>query len=144
MTQQEIALKVLRSIHAVFVTSILLYVFAAEKIAQPGTNAPARILMAVMTATAVGIILIALAVRRRMVKPAIDKLRLETEDVRAANLWRTGSLISFVLIECVALCGFVLRVKGATRSQTLPFYLLAIFLMLIWTPRLGSVSPAAR
>jgi hypothetical protein len=79
-----------------------------------------------------------------MVQPAIESLRLAAEDVRALNRGRVGTLISFVLVECVALCGFVLRVLGAPRPQALPFYLLAILFMLAWTPRLSSAPSAPR
>jgi hypothetical protein len=144
MTQQEIALKVLRSIHAIFVVSILLYAFTAEKMVRTTTSPPQPILIAILLAAAAGAIFIALRVRRQMIQPAIESLRLQAEDVRALNRWRLGTLISFVLVECVALCGFVLRVLGAPRPRALPFYLLAILLMLAWTPRLASAPSAPR
>jgi F0F1-type ATP synthase membrane subunit c/vacuolar-type H+-ATPase subunit K len=144
MTQQEIALKVLRSIHAIFVTSILLYAFMAEKVMQRAASAPSPTFVTSMTILAIAMTLIAATVRRRIVTPAIERLRVESEDPRALNRWRSGSLISFVLVECVALYGFVLRVLGASRPQTLPFYLVAILLMLIWTPRLDSAPSAPR
>jgi hypothetical protein len=140
MTQQEIALKVLRSIHAIFVTSILLYAFVAEKVMQRNTSAPSSTFVTIMTILAIAMTLIAATVRRRIVTPAIERLRVESEDPRALNRWRMGTMISFVLVECVALYGFVLRVLGASRSQTLPFYIVAILLMLIWTPRLAPAS----
>jgi len=140
MTQQEIALKVLRSIHAIFVTSILLYAFVAEKVMQRSSSAPSPTFVTSMTILAIAMTLMAAAVRRRIVTPAIERLRVESEDLRALNRWRIGAMISFVLVECVALCGFVLRVLGASRPQTLPFYLVAILLMLVWTSRLDSAS----
>ena len=144
MTQQEISLKMLRSIHAIFVVSILLYAFTAEKMVRAATNPPQPILVVILVAAAAGTIFVALRVRRRMVQPAIESLRLAAEDVRALNRWRVGTLISFVLVECVALCGFVLRVLGAPRPQALPFYLLAILFMLAWTPRLSSAPSSPR
>ena len=144
MTQQEIALKGLRSIHAIFVTSILLYAFMAEKVMQRGTSVPSPTFVTSMTILAIAMTLIAATVRRRIVTPAVESLRMDSEDLRALNRWRMGTMISFVLVECVALYGFVLRVLGASRPQTLPFYLVAILLMLIWTPRLDSPPSAPR
>jgi hypothetical protein len=88
-------------------------------------------------------IFIALVVRSRMVTPAQEKLRVQTDDGGALKRWRIGSLISLVLVESVALYGFALRVMGGTRSHTWPFYLAAILIMLMWTPRLDLVSPGS-
>jgi hypothetical protein len=140
MTQPEIAIKVLRTVHAVLIMSIILYAFVAEKVMQRSTSAPARSLVTGMTILAIIMIVVALSVRRRMVSPAKEKLEVEAGDVSALNRWRTGSLISLVFVESVALYGFVLRVMGGTRSQALPFYLVAILIMLLWTPRLDVAS----
>ena len=140
MTQQEISLKVLRSSHAIFITSIRLSAFVAERVMQRGTSVLSPTFVTTMTILAIAMTIIAAIVRRRIVTPAIERLRVESEDPRALNRWRMGTMISFVLVECVALYGFVLRVLGASRRQTLPFYLVAILLMLIWTPRLAPAS----
>jgi len=40
------------------------------------------------------------------------------------------------MCESVALFGFVLRMLGGTLLISAPFYVVAILLMLLWTPRL--------
>src|SRR4029077_3465809 len=110
MTQPEIAIKALRTVHAIFVASILLYAFAAERVVQRGTSAPSRSFVSAMTILAIAVVLIALVVRSRVVKPAVERLQTEAEDSRALNRWRMGSLISLVFVESVALYGFALRV----------------------------------
>lgn len=124
--------------------SIILYAFVAEKVMQRSTSAPARSFVTGMTILAIVMIVVALSVRGRMVSPAKEKLEVEAGDVSALNRWRTGSLISLVFVESVALYGFVLRVMGGTRSQVLPFYLVAILIMLLWTPRLDVASSGSR
>jgi hypothetical protein len=136
MTQPEIALKALRTVQAAFVASILLYAFMAEKVMQRPTSAPAPPLVISITILAIAMIFTAQVLRSRMVAPAKQKLRVQTDDVDALKRWRMGSLLSLVLVESVALYGFALRVLGATRSQTWPFYLASIVIMLIWTPSL--------
>src|SRR5437879_11220850 len=81
-------------------------------------------------------ICIALVVRGRLVNPAKQKLELDASDSGALSRWRMGTLISLVLVESVALYGLALRVIGSTRSQTLPLYLSAIAIMLLWPHRL--------
>ena len=89
-----------------------------------------------ITILAIAMIFAALVVRGKMVKPAKQRLQVQIDDADALKRWRMGSLLSFVFVELVALYGFVLRALGATRSQTWPFYLAAILIMLIWTPSL--------
>jgi F0F1-type ATP synthase membrane subunit c/vacuolar-type H+-ATPase subunit K len=136
MTQQGLALKMLRTLQAAFILSVVLYAFVGEKFMALSATAPASPLVTGFTVVAMGMMLIALIVRSRMVGPARERLEAAADDLDALKRWRLGTLISFVLIESVALYGFVLRVLGATRSQAAPFYLAAIVTMLIWTPRL--------
>jgi hypothetical protein len=136
MTQSEIAVKTLRTVQAAFIVSIVLYAFLAERLIQRSANWPERRLVTGFTILAIAMICIALVVRSRMVNPAKERLELDGADSGALNRWRVGTLFSLVLVESVALYGFVLRVMGGTRSQTWPFYLAAIFIMVIWTPNL--------
>lgn len=140
MTQPEIAVKTLRTVHAAFLASILLYAFVAEKVMQRPTNVPALSLVTSFTILAIAMIFIAQVVRSRLVAPAQEKLRLQTDDGEALKRWRLGSFLSLILVESVALYGFALRTMGGTRSQTWPFYFAAILIMLVWTPRLELVS----
>src|SRR5579864_3723804 len=143
MTQPEIAVKALRTVQAALLASIFLYAFVAEKMMQRPTNAPSSSLVTSITILAIAMIFTALVVRSRMVTPAQEKLRDQTDDVEALKRWRIGSLVSLVLVESVALYGFVLRFMGGTRTQSWPFYLAAILIMLVWTPRLDLVSPGS-
>jgi F0F1-type ATP synthase membrane subunit c/vacuolar-type H+-ATPase subunit K len=143
MTRSEIAVKGLRIVHAALIVSVVLYAFVAEKVFQRSASSPERSFVTSITILAVAMICIALVIRSRMVNPAKQKLELDASDSGALNRWRMGTLISLVLIESVALYGLVLRVMGSTRSQTWPFYLTAILIMVIWTPSLDLDSPGS-
>jgi hypothetical protein len=136
MTQSEIAVRGLRIIQAALILSVLLYAFVAEKVIQRSASSPERSFVTSITILAIAMICMALVIRSRTVNPAKQKLELDAADSGALNRWRIGTLISLVLVESVALYGLVLRVMGCTRSQTWPFYLTAILIMVIWTPSL--------
>jgi len=55
------------------------------------------------SALAAVMILIAVIVRQKTVRPALEKLRLEPDDLAALQRWRSGSLVSLILSESVAL-----------------------------------------
>jgi len=140
MTQPQIAVKLLRTVQAALLLSILLDAFLSEKVIQRSVRSPKGYFVTSITILAIGMLGVALFVRSRMVTPAREKLELDAGDSPTLNRWRIGTLLSLVLAESVALCGFVLRIMGATLSQASPLYLAAILVMLIWTPRLDLAS----
>jgi uncharacterized membrane protein len=143
MTQSEIAVRGLRIIQAALILSVVLYAFVAARVIQRSASSPVRSFVTSITILAIAMICIALVIRSRMVNPAKQKLELDAADSGALNRWRIGTLISLVLVESVALYGLVLRVMGSTRSQTWPFYLTAILIMVIWTPSLDLDEPGS-
>jgi hypothetical protein len=78
---------------------------------------------------------IALFFRRKRIGPAIDRLRDQPDDRGAMQSLTAASILSVVLAESIVLLGYALRFLGATRWQSVPFYLAGIFLMLLWWPK---------
>jgi hypothetical protein len=69
------------------------------------------------------------------IRPAFDTLQLRPDDPAALQQWRTGAILTAVLLEAVALYGFALRFLGASLKVSVPFYLVGIALMLLWWPQ---------
>jgi hypothetical protein len=135
MTPEEASVRVLRTIHSVLLFSVPLYALVGEGLARR-TYRPGLALPLTLSMVAAVALLVALLTRARMVQTAQMILRRRPGDALALANWRAGCLISLVGCESVALCGFALRIAGHPLAQALPFYLVAVGLMLAWTPRL--------
>jgi hypothetical protein len=85
--------------------------------------------------TGLMIVGIALLFRIKMLQPAIENLQEKADDQIALARWRAGNILSFVLAESIVLFGFALRFLGGTITQSLPFYIVGVALMLVWWPR---------
>jgi hypothetical protein len=128
-------LRFLRILHGALLISILFYGAFGEKLG-PAEPKDLKFLPPLFAAPAIVNALIALFFRARMVRPAEDALRLRADDAQALGRWRVGNIVVLVMCESVALFGFVLRMLGGTLLISAPFYMVAILLMLLWTPRL--------
>ena len=135
MNFADAQLRFMRILHAVLPISILFYAAFGEKLG-PAEPKDLKILPPLFAAPAVVNVLIALFFRARMVQPAEEALRLRADDALALGRWRAGNIVVLVMCESVALFGFVLRMLGGTLLISAPFYVVAILLMLLWTPRL--------
>ncbi len=140
MSPIESVVRQMRMLHWGLLVSLVLYVVVGEKLGPAEARGPehlARAFIPLLILTAG----VAAVIRQRMVRPAEEALQLRPDDLAALGRWRSGSLISYVLCEAVALYGFVLRMLGQTLWQAGPFYAVAILLMLVWTPRLQVPAP---
>jgi len=139
MNQVESAVRLLRTVQAALLVSIVLHAVVSQKI----TTEPRDVTLFHRMFIALTILLVGIAMvfRVRMVGPAAETLRLRPEDAQMLTRWRTGSLVSLVLCEAVGLYGFALRVLGGEFLLSAPFYAVAILLMLVWRPRLEVSRP---
>jgi hypothetical protein len=125
----------LRTVNLVLLASMILDVWAAEKLFPHEPRTLNRIMateFAVMGAAMLGIAFFA---RKKMVGPALDALQFKPDDVSSLTRWRAGNILSYILMESVVLFGFALRFLGGTLAQSVPFYAVGLGLMLLWWPR---------
>jgi hypothetical protein len=81
--------------------------------------------------------------RSRMLNRSEEKLEKNPTDAKAAKQWEAGHIISLAMAEGVAFWGLVIRMvfHGTLRQASL-FYVAALFLLLLWTPRIPSRAPS--
>jgi hypothetical protein len=76
-----------------------------------------------------------------MVHRAEEKLEKNFADAKATKQWEAGHIISLAMAEGVAFWGLAIRmVFHGTLWQASLFYVMALFLLLLWTPRMPITS----
>jgi len=128
------SIRLIRIIYGALLFAMILNIRMAEKLSH---QEPLDIHVIWLALLANGLMAIGVAIffRFKMLQPAAETLQERPDDQTALARWRAGSILSFVLVETVALFGFVLRFIGGTTWQSLPFYVVGIALMLVWWPR---------
>ena len=124
----------IRIVHVLILLAMLIIIDAVERL-LPHKNrdvSALRVPYIILALAELGIILF---FRLRRLRPAIQLLKSDPNDMLALNQMRVVNILSFVILESVVLLGFSLRFMGGTRAQSLPFYAAGIGLMLIWWPR---------
>jgi len=139
MSKMQMTLRNVRIIHGVILVSVLLYMLVIFQVhPREGYLSPAMPgAFAVFCATEIAV---ALFLRSRLLPPCMEILRSNPGDPQALGRWRTGNIISFVFAETVALFGFALKFLGTSWFVAGPFFAAALFLLLIWTPRIDLPS----
>ncbi|MGB8542060.1 MAG: hypothetical protein WCD49_10545 [Candidatus Acidiferrales bacterium] len=127
--------RALRTVHFVLLASILLYIWAGEKVIRHNQQVPGRAFSTAFGLFAAATSVAALVVRTKTIQPALDLLQTQPNDTSALNRWRSGSILSYVLAESVVLFGFSLRIFGGTLALSAPFYIAAIVLMIFLRPQ---------
>ena len=123
-------------IHGAFLLAALLYVWLPAMIVHAsGKEAPTAMVLAV-SMVALSSLGIAVFLRRRMVRPAADRLSKNPEDVQAAARWRSSVVVSLAFCESLVLYGLALWFIGAGWNVYGVFYAIGIFLLLAWYPRM--------
>lgn len=79
-------------------------------------------------------IAIGLTIRNRKL-PAREEIALQEDASRAVGKWLTVQVVSYTIATSVALYGVVLRFLGAPLTKIVPFYAVALLLVLFWWPR---------
>jgi hypothetical protein len=133
-TNVEGALRFLRILYAVLIFSMVLDVIVAEKFGHHEATLNSLFPWCLV---AVGVALLGTVfwARTTFIRPALERLRLKSDDLASLLKWRTGAILTAVLFESLVLLGFALRFIGGTRLQSAPFYVAGIGLMLLFWPR---------
>ena len=83
----------------------------------------------------------AFRLRRLLFHRSQETLMNNATDAKAAKQWEAGQVIGLAMAEGVAYLGLVVRmVFHGTLWQASLFYLVALFLLLLWTPRMPRVA----
>jgi magnesium-transporting ATPase (P-type) len=124
----------IRIIHAALLLAMILYVLMAEALTRHDLG-DIQVIWFAFLLTALMIVAVAFFVRIQMLKPATETLEEKSDDPRALARYSAGNILSYVFAESVVLFGMALRLIGGTTTQSLPFYVVGISLMLVWWPR---------
>ena len=124
----------LQTVRIALLVSIALYVFIGERIGR-STGAPDRNFYFAITLVVLTIVGMIFAVWRLFVLRSEAILADQPDDAAALKRLRTGYIFTYALCETVALFGFVLRFMGFALSEVAPFYIVAIVLLLLFSPR---------
>jgi hypothetical protein len=129
------SLRKIRIFHVVSITSIPLLAYSGEVLGPAKTNG----------VTTIGIFLVALAIfdiwsafswRRRRLQEACLVVLMSPGDAGAVKRWHHANLVLLIGCESLALYGCLLRVwGGGTLPRAVPFYICALILLLVYTPR---------
>ncbi len=130
----EEKLRTVRALHAAMLLACLLYVPVGEMV---GPKEPKDVQMLLMILGFLGVaeLGVAMLLRPHMVGAAEEILGRSPDDPAALQQWQTGHILLYAMCESVAIFGLVLRLLGATLTQTLPFAGACVLMMLAWAPR---------
>jgi len=134
MNLWEQQFRAVRLIAMAMLVTIPLYAVVGEIAgpAQPGDFAIYRLVFFVVSATAG---LMGFQLRARMISDTEDILRRTPDDEAAAQRWAGAHIAASGMAEVIGVCGLALRLVGGTLLESLPFYVIAMGLMLAWMPR---------
>ena len=83
----------------------------------------------------------AFRLRSRLLRRSKENLMNNSAVANAAKQWEAGHVISLAMAEGVAFWGLLIRmVFHGTFLQAAMFYVMAVLLLLFWTPRMPSES----
>ena len=131
----DATVKLIQIVRAALIFSIALYLLVGEQLAHRKIPAPDPVLYFALTGVAISTV-VAIAVLRRVLVQRSERLLIKEPTNPAAMMrWRAGYIFTYALSESVALCGLVLRILGFDLIQILPFYAVALILMMFFNPR---------
>ncbi len=132
-----------RLIQSAFIASILLFVRVAESGRGRGNN-DWTLWHWVMTGLAVYATLVGFSFRRKLLRRSEEALAKDASNPRALKQWQAGQFLGFAFAENIAIWGVLVRmVLGGALWQASLFYGAALFLLLLWTPRMPITTPAS-
>ena len=138
MKAWDLRMRTARILHVAFLLSVPIFAAVGEfagshtETSEVQNFAVIRLVFFVACAAAA---LIGFQFRARMLPAAMDALRRDPGDADASQRWLSGHIIPYALAEAVGACGFALRFLGGTLYESLPFYAVALGLLLAWIPR---------
>lgn len=131
----QTTLRFLRILQGILLASMVLDPTIAEMISPDIGKALNPFIFKFLAATSATYVGIAVWIQITRVRPALETLQSKQDDARSLYHWRSGVILSSVMLEAVVLTGFALRFMGGTFLQSLAFYCIGILLMLIYWPR---------
>ena len=131
----ETTLRYLRLIHGFLLFSMFIYMGLGQIFVPHEQREIKPAFMIVMVVVSLATACVVLFIRAQRILPAMETLRARPDDGPAIARWRIGSVLSYALSESVMLCGFALRVMGASLALAVPFYIGAVLLMVLLWPR---------
>jgi hypothetical protein len=102
---------------------------------------PGLAITAVLAGIAIGVFILALSMRSRILNPARAALVVLPNDALTLKNWRAGNYVSLTLSHSIAVYGLVIQMAGHPRYESLPFYIAACLLLILWTPRIQRTEP---
>ncbi len=97
-----------------------------------------------MTGLAVYATLVGFSFRRKLLRRSEEALAKDASNPRALKQWQAGQFLGFAFAENIAIWGVLVRmVLGGALWQASLFYGAALFLLLLWTPRMPITTPAS-
>lgn len=79
--------------------------------------------------------------RKKLYLPALEDIQSQPGNVHFLMRWKYSWTVLICMANSVMLFGFAFRMGGKTLQQSLPFYVLASFLILWLWPRLVGPLP---
>lgn len=126
----------MRLLHWIFLVSVVLVAVAAEVVPDLEVEGQLWIIVPVLAVLGVGEIGMGAMMRRRNLEQAESILRQAPEDPKGWEKWRAGTFLGFTFAMTICLFGAVARIVVGSLPTALPFYLVAVLLLLVWSPRL--------
>jgi hypothetical protein len=123
----------LRVVYFALLATVAMYWFVQELVAANRESAELGLLPAVFLVGGASTVMVVLVLRFSVIPPLLSAATTGLAP-RLARL-RMYYILCFALAEAVALYGFVLRILGGNREDTIPFYVAAIVLLALCYPR---------
>lgn len=96
-----------------------------------------------MTGLALYAVLVGFFVGRKLTRRSEEAFIEDPSNPKAFKLWEIGHLIRLASAEAVAVWGAAVRILlGEALWQASFFYAAGLFLLLLWTPRMGKPAKA--
>lgn len=131
----QATLRFLRIFQGILLASMVLYPTAAGMMSLHFDKPLNPAMFGSLTVVSAIYVGIALWFQITRIRPALETLQARPDDATSLDRWRSGVIVSCVMLEAVVLTGFALRFIGGTFLESLPFYCAGILFMLIYWPQ---------
>ena len=130
----DLTLRNIRILHGVFMATMVMCAYALRFFERTSAVVDPIFFWSI-AGVAIGCYCGALLIRARKIVPAVEKLRVTSDDTAALASWRVGTILSCVIMECVVLFGFALYLVGVTGRQVAAFFVVPFVTMLFLFPK---------
>jgi hypothetical protein len=127
-------LRYLRIFHGALFIAVFAYAFLMFWLPNGGGSPLDRVFFRSVAVMCVAIACVAFWYRAKLLGPAFEKLRSQSDAPDALANWRKGVITSATLAESIALFGLAIHLLGGTNAQAIPFFVVGAVLIVIWWP----------